>query len=184
MEVPNDMLTEIILKLDLESIFNLLQTNKQIQKLVYHLLPQIINGNLEGYYMYEEFIRDLLDINAIMLAQKTLVLARSYEKDIDNKVSYEVISHPTLFKNLLKIIPPDFQWDGFLYALEDNIMAYGDIEPYIVIFKTAIEERLYDIIQIFIDFWEVDDVHNEDLRPVMDPLIEKANKLFRPKVHY
>jgi hypothetical protein len=184
MEVPNDALIEIILKLDLESIFDMLKSDKQIHTLVFKLLPQIINGNLEGYYMYEEFIRDLLEINAVMLAQKALLLVRNYEEDIDNKVSYEVISHPTLFKNLLKIIPPDFQWDGFLYALDDNITAYGDIEPYIIIFKTAIEERLYDIIQVFIDFWEVNDVNNEDLRPIMDPLIEKANKLFRPKTHY
>lgn len=185
----DDMMREIILNLDLKSIIYFLKSNKSIKikvrKLLHELLPIIFNNYIDDLeelntntYLFNHFIFDLLKINEIDIAREAFILYRNmFPKEADIEISSIKYKY---FKQLINIVPPDFDW---YYINEQLINEFVDEDLIKDVFVPALESNITLIIQTFVDYWENNRDDQKELQYIMDPLITKAEKILKEKIY-
>lgn len=180
----DDLLTELLIHMDIISIIYLSGSSKQMKHKIITLLRYIIPILLENvkYVDTELLILYLLENNKTKLAKQVLTLFRENNIKADEKIS-NVIYDKSFFKKFLRIAPDNFDWDYIANNINHFTLDQNGITKEIIknILIPAIETKNAAVIQEFVNFWEHtgENYEGDDIYKKLNALIEKGKTIIK-----
>lgn len=180
----NDLMRQIILHLNLKDVLYFFKSNKvvkqHVREILIDLLPAMlmVDNNEKNNINISEFIFELLKINEIDFAKKTYNFYKALFPDTaDINISAINLKY---FKQLINIVPPDFNWYYLNEYLNDTVLPNEEFSKELIdnVFIPALDANITIIIETFVDAWEENRDNYPNMQYMMDPLVTKAkNKL-------